>query len=259
MKKKSSTSILFCAFLFSLIFSSCSRENNDNCPTVLKLTASNLTPTVGDNLTLYAHNGQSSYNWTGPKNFAIVKNDGSDSLWFENIEINQSGWYQCSASLPGCNTLFDSIYIDVKYKQGTPPCALTNNVISGTGIPDLQASSVSKRFDGTWQSIVLYASGTFGYPTYTFIFNSYNGNTEPKDGIYNTTDVQSFNPLQDANLIYAQCQYSNIFFKTKPNQNLYVSHVNGKLKIAFCNLNFAGDNGNGVLFNSAFSGQITEN
>ena len=186
------------------------------------------------------------------------KMDGTDSLSFENVQLKQSGWYYCNAYLPGCNAVQDSIYIDVQYEQGTPSCNVTDNVVTGTGVPTLQATSVIKRFDQSWESKSLYASGSFGYPTYTFLFNSFNGNTELKDGIYITSSVQAFDPLQDENIIYAQCQYSSYFFKSQPDQKVYVSHVNGKLRIAFCDLMFSGDNGNSEMVTSSFSGQVTE-
>ena len=151
---------------------------------------------------LSTNTGECEYNWTGPLHFAVLKNDGSDTISFDNIKINQSGWYRCAASVPDCNTLFDSIYIEVKYKQGTPPCSLTNDFLEGNGVPDLHATSVLKQFDNSWNCVSVYASASFSYPTYTFLFNSYNGNTEPKDGIYVTTDVQAFEPSQDANVIY---------------------------------------------------------
>jgi len=102
----------------------------------------------------------------------------------------------------------------------------------------------------------LYASDTYEYPTYTVLFNSYNGTAEPKDGIYTTIGVQSFTPL-DADLLYLQCQYSSYTFTCEANQDVYVSHANGKLRIAFCELNFS-DN-NRAFLNSVFSGQVTEN
>ena len=106
--------LIFQLLLCILLLGSCSKKNKDSCPSVLKLTASSITPTVGDRLTLYAGNGQSIYNWVGPQNFAIVKTDGSDILEFADIKINQSGWYYCGASIPGCTTLSDSIYITLK-------------------------------------------------------------------------------------------------------------------------------------------------
>lgn len=258
MRKYKQLLLLFiCAFI-TIFFSACKKDKGSACPTNLKITANNIKPTVGDRLTLNAHLGGIIYNWVGPSNFAVYKADGSDSIVLEIIKLKQTGWYYCTASLPGCNSVTDSIYIDVQYEQGLPPCSLTNNVITGTGIPTLQATVVTKQFDPTWQSKSLYATGSFGLPTYTFLFNSYNGNTEPKDGVYITSNVQVFDPLQDKNIIYAQCQYGSYFFKSHSNQKVYVSHVNNKLRISFCNLTFGGDNGNSVMVTSVFTGQITE-
>jgi hypothetical protein len=256
--------ILF-SFISICSLTSC-HKNNPNinqdgyiCPTSLKLTANDTTPTVGDELYISTNDGQSIYNWTGPLNFVVQSQGGADYIEFDNIEINQSGWYDCGVSIPDCYSLFDSIYIDVQYRQGNPPCSLTNNSISGNSVPTLQATSVTEQFDNTWNCISLYASGTYGYPTYTVLFNSYNGTAEPKDGIYTTTNVQSFLPSQDADVIYLQCQYNNYLFQSIANQDVYVSHVNGKLRVAFCGLNFGGDSGNSVIFNATFSGEMTEN
>ncbi|TKK65397.1 hypothetical protein FC093_20010 [Ilyomonas limi] len=241
-----------------LLLVSCAKKDEGYCPATLKLTASNTKPTVGDNLTIFAHDGALIYNWSGPHNYAEQKEDGTDVIKFTNIAINQSGWYYCRVSAPGCNALSDSIYIDVQYQQGTPSCSLVDNTIDGDGLPTLQALGVTKEYSTVWNCMSMYASGSFGYPTYTFLFNSYNGQVEPKDGIYKTVNVPVFNDQQDANAIYLQCQYGGYFFKSKAGQDVYVSHVNGKLRIAFCDVDFAGDNGNGTILNAAFSGQVTE-
>lgn len=263
MFKRSLIFRLLSFILFVHLLSSCKKSdlnvNGYKCPENLKVTASSVTPTVGDDLTIYANTGKIIYYWSGPLNFAVQTGDSRDRYQFPNIKIKQSGWYVVGASLPGCFTIYDSIYIDVKYKQGTPPCSLINNAIRGNGVPTLQASSVTKSFSRTYNGKTLYAAGTFGDPTYTFLFNSYNGDVEPKDGIYITTNVPSFSPLQDENLIHVRCMYSNFFFQSYPDQNVFVSHVNGKLRISFCDLNFGGDNGNGYYFTSVFSGQVTEN
>jgi hypothetical protein len=246
-------------FIFLLVINlSCTKKGEYDCYSALEITADNITPTVGDDLTINANTGQSIYTWSGPLNYAESKADGSSGVTFNNIKINQSGWYYCASSLPGCNTLYDSIYIDVKYKQGSPACSLTDNVVEGDLVPTLHAFNVSKSFDPSWNCKMLYASGNFGYPTYRFGFNSYNGDTEPKDGIYVTHDVQAFDPFQDANVIYIQCQYSNLFFRSRANKEVYVSHINGKLRIAFCDLEFGGDDGGGNYFTGTFTGQVTE-
>lgn len=230
-----------------------------DCLPYVKITANNTTPTVGDEVVITANTGPVVYTWSGPDNFVLPnKADGTAYIRFGEIKLRQRGWYYCQASVPGCNAVRDSIFIDVKYKQGTPPCTLTNNVITGTGVPDLQNATARKSFSTSWNCVSLYASGTFGNATYTFNFNSYNGNVEPKDGIYVTTDLPTFDRFGDENMIYLMCQYSNYYFVCQPNQNVYVSHVNGKLRIAFCNLKYNGNNGNSVSVTSTFSGQVTE-
>ena len=258
--KKMLTAGLFVYFLsFSVFLNSCSKKEEQSCPTNFTVTASKLTPTVGETITLSASPEKWNYVWNGPLNFHEVQTTGANSISIDNIKINQSGWWIGSLTGTGCRVLVDSVYIDVKYRQGNPSCSLINNQVSGTGVPDLQASSVRKYYDNSWNAMSLHAGGTFGLPTYTFLFNSYNGNTEPKDGLYTTQDIQSFNQFQDADMIYGQCQYGSYFFKTQPGQTIYVSHVNGKLRVALCGVKMSGDNGNSVMVTSTFSGQLTEN
>src|SRR5690606_13692542 len=115
-----------------------------------------------------------------------------------------------------------------------------------------QASYISKTVEPTWKGIFLYANGTYGLPTYSFLFNSYNGNVEPKDGIYMTRGTRAFSPFDDANTIFGECRYANYYFQTLPDQEVYVSHVNGKLRISFCNLVYGGDDGTSTMFSSTF-------
>jgi hypothetical protein len=251
---------LFCFYVFSsfVFLYGCSKKEETTCPSAFSIKANSTTPTVGETLTLSASVEKFNYIWNGPLNFHVEQSTGASAVSIDNIKINQSGWYTGSLTGTGCGVLVDSVFVDVKYKQGNPSCALTDNKASGTGIPDLSAVSVSKAYDASWNAMSLHASGTFGYPTYTFLFNSYNGHAEPKDGLYVTTDIQAFNPFQDANVIYGQCQYSSYFFKTQADQTVYVSHAGGKLRIAFCGLKMSGDNGNSVMVTSTFSGQFTE-
>ena len=90
------------------------------------------------------------------------------------------------------------------------------------------------------------------------IFYSYNGNTEPKDGMYVTTNVPVFNQFQGCQCIVGLCQYGSYYFQTHENQTVYVTHVNGKLRVSFCDLKYSSDNGNSVMVTSTFSGQLTE-
>jgi len=70
--------------------------------------------------------------------------------------------------------------------------------------------------------------------------------------------VPVFDQFQDANVVVGLCQYGSYYFQTHANQTVYVSHVNGKLRVSFCDLKYSGDNGNSVMVTSTFSGQLTE-
>jgi hypothetical protein len=254
----------FLIILSVVLLSGCIKNSGDipdpnapsNCPTKFKITASSVTPTVGDDLVLTGNPTGYSYDWFGPGKY--INQSAPNKTTISNIKINQSGWYYGSLVNPQCNTLHDSIFIDVQYKQGTPSCTLTNNLITATGLPDLNATSVIKSFSLSENAMELSASGSFGYPDYSVLFNSYNGHNEPKDGIYVTTNVAVFDPLQDANVIFVSCLYSSIYFASQEGQNVYVSHVNGKLRVSVCGLLLDGEFG-GNSYISSVNGQITQN
>ena len=75
-----------------------------------------------------------------------------DSLTIDNIKLSQSGVYSCSKGNTDCNTsLVDTILIDVKLKQETPPCTPAANVVTCSNIPSVTFSSVTKGFGGNIQ------------------------------------------------------------------------------------------------------------
>ena len=218
----------FGLFIFLLLLISCSKNNEGNCPSYFEISANTITPTVGETLILTAFPDNNYYKWSGPLNYFNHQTSGVNTISLTNIKINQSGWYHSSLVGTGCEVLYDSIYIDVKYKQGNPACQLTDNRVIGNNVPNLQASYISKT-------------------------------VEPKDGIYMTRGTRAFSPFDDANTIFGECRYANYYFQTLPDQEVYVSHVNGKLRISFCNLVYGGDDGTSTMFSSTFSGQLTEN
>ncbi|MHA4807019.1 hypothetical protein ACX0G9_02875 [Flavitalea flava] len=230
--------------------------NSNGCFVGLRLTPKDSIPFAGDDLTIYANQINLSYEWSGPNNFSYHGYTGSNSVTIPEIKIKQSGWYYCTASVPGCNSYTDSVYIRVQFNQGTPSCNLNNNQITSTaGLPDFNAVSVTKSYSTSYSAILVSAYAGMGFPEYNFVFNSYYGNTEPKDGIYYTTDSPISDLQQDANLINMNCIYGPYYFSSYANgQKIYVSHVNGKLRIAFCSIE-AGDGG-GV--HGLFTGELTE-
>lgn len=147
------------------------------------------------------------------------------------------------------------MYIRVQFAQGTPGCSLADGQITSTaGLPNLAAPTVTKSYSLSYNAIVLDVSdGAFG-PEYDFVFNSYDGNNEPRDGIYYTTNLASFDPLQDADAINMNCTYGAYYFSSDAGQKIYVSHVSGKLRISFCSVK-ADDSGGA---NGLFTGEVTE-
>lgn len=79
----------------------------------------------------------------------------------------------------------------------------------------------------------VYGGNAFGYPSLRVLFNSYNGNVEPLDGVYLTTDQLTFDVTQEYNIVSISFIYNGAFFHCEPNQKLYVSHINDKSKYLF--------------------------
>jgi hypothetical protein len=235
-----------------VLLMSCRKSGSSGCPVGLRLTPNDSIPVVGDTLRVYANDLNMNYQWSGPGIIPYQSTDNSMSI--PDIRIFQSGWYYCTAWLGGCTTFIDSIYIRVRYAQGTPSCSLANNKIQSTaGVPDFNAALVMKSFNLSWNAIMMQASVP-GSMEYDFIFNSLNGNTEPKDGIYYTTNIPIFDSDQDANALCMTLTYGMYYFTSNSGQKVYVSHVNGKLRISFCSIK--ADDSSGA--NGLFTGELTE-
>jgi len=223
-----------------------------SCPTSLKITASDSTPVVGSDVTIRTDKTGPDYQWSGPGNFFLTANSGQDSETIHQIMIYQSGWYYCEGIQTNCSsTVADSVYLDVKYQQGTPSCSLANQQITNTGgLPDFSAATVFKSYGG-YGAIQLDADD--GVTDYLFVFNPNNFNTEPKDGVYYTTNDLLFSNGEDADAIDLTINYYPYYLTSDPGQKVFVSHVNGKLRISFCSLTAEGSGVSG-----SFSGQVTE-
>lgn len=205
----------------------------------MTLTATNLAPIVGDNVVITAlkETANEVFQWNGPK---LNLTNQTNILRIDDIKLSQSGIYYCNKGNTDCNTsIGDSIVINVQLKQETPPCTPVNNTVTSSSIPGTTFTSVTKSFTGTFGAITMYANGTFGYPPFTIVFNSYNGNTEPRDGTYTTTQGYTFNVLDEPNVISISFIYNSDFYHCHPGKKVYVSHINGKLQVTFCNLDFA--------------------
>jgi hypothetical protein len=244
------TKLLFSACCIILL-SACDKQ--PECPDSFKLETTNTAPTVGEPFTITASKESNTFfQWSGPGQFG---SNSSNTIDVSSAKYSHRGWYYCTKSNSNCNTvLHDSVFIDVKLKQETPPCTLTNNYVSCSNIPSVTLTSITEGFDPTFNGTAVYGSGSFGYPSFRILFNSYNGNTEPIDGTYNTTSTLAFDVTQEYNDVSVSFLYSNIFFHCRPDQKLYVTHVNGKIQVSFCNMIFS----SGSATTTTCSGKMTK-
>ncbi len=244
---------LLTAICLLFIFSGCKKEGT-NCSTDIQLTSTNLSPTAGESFTLTALKVSDNdlFQWSGPGNYSSAH---GNSLTVDNPGYLDRGWYYCNKSNTECGqTIYDSIFIDLKLRQGTAPCTSTNNSLSGGGIPNTSFYRVIKNYDPTFNGKALYGTASTGYPTdFRVLFNSNNGNTEPLDGIYTTTNAIIFSQTDPYVWISLSFVYGGQFFHCHPNKDVFVSHVNGKLSASFCNIPFS--NGTYII---NISGKLTE-
>ncbi len=223
-----------------LVISLSSCQKKASCSQELELGANSATPTVGQKLELTASQGVENdvYYWDGPGLHEITN---SNKITIDEIKLSQSGTYYVSRNSGECNnTLHDSIVIDVKLLQETPPCSLTNNRADCSNIPDVNFTSVYQTFNTSFNGVSLEGYGPSGYPgTFVVLFNSYNGNVEPKDGTYNTTNGSVFSILNEPNDISVSFIYASNYYHCHPNQKVYITHLNGKLRASLCNMTFS--------------------
>lgn len=224
-----------------LALSACEKKNSDSCATSITVSADNETPKVGSTATISVSRQSENdvYHWYGP---GLQDINQSDKVVLDDIKVSQRGWYYCTADNIDCNTSYtDSVYLNVQLAQEPAACSPDKNTVTGNAIPDVLFTRVTKGVDPTWKGIALEGRGEYGYPPFEVLFNSYNGDKEPEDGIYITKNIQSFSPLDQPNAISVSFIYMSMYFHSHEGQKVYVSHVNGKLKVVFCDMSFGGD------------------
>jgi len=229
----------------SLFFFSCKKQSAEEEPGTCAVLnnikiACNSPVTIGETIKFGAPEigGYRIYSWIEPNNF-------HDQYPHEEIsyaELKNEGWYYLALSVSECETKVDSVYIDVKLQQGTPACTVANNTGNYSNLADDSYSSVSKGIDPSFGELALEGSGS--YTNLTVLFHPEWRTKEPEDGIYTTINVPSFDPVDyNYNKVYISTVKQSIYWGSYPDQQVYVSHVAGKLQVRFCSLKLGGNNG----------------
>ncbi len=222
------------------LLSSCEKTSN-NCTAIRNAKAHSTSPVaVGQTLKIWTDEiDGTTYSWTGPFNFTSQYN--ADSI--TDAKAINSGWYYLHVnSLDNDCSKTDSVYVEVTLQQGTAPCTIANNNIMFSNLPDYSFTTVTKHIESTY-SLKALTSSTWGSDLAIY-FSPYWRDHEPQDGIYTTYNSPAFDPVDPIlNRVTITCINSSIYFSSWPDQQVYVSHENGKLRVQFCSLNMSGSNG----------------
>ncbi len=108
--------------------------------------------------------------------------------------------------------------------------------------------------DVDWNCKNLSAPSLGGYPDFNIYFEYYWNNKEPEDGAYDISNTITFddgNPYS----VFIASTYSSIYFQANPGK-VYVSHVNGKIQVTFCNITFSGSLG-GPTYTTSATGNLS--
>ena len=239
-----------------IIFCSC-RTRPSNCDNIWNARITSNSPvTIGQTIEFGAPEvgGDRTYDWKGPHNYE----SHYPHITIPYAELENEGWYYLrvyAVNGDHCQRE-DSVYIDVKLKQGTPPCSTTANQATFNNMSPSTYLTVKKMIDGSNGFVLKAISSSQG--DITVYFHPHWLTKEPEDGIYTTQDIPSFGQLDyNYNKVFIQIQKDNLLWATRIGSEVYVSHVNGKLEVTFCNLSMGAYNG--YSFTTSTSGSVLEN
>jgi len=240
-----------------LSFTSCSPEKISDetiCQNIQNVTLSSNSPvTIGQTIKISAPEvgGYRIYSWTGPNNYQ--SQEPGDSII--DAQLQNEGWYHLNLSNPDCTAKIDSVYVDIKLQQGAPSCTIANNTCTYNNLFDDTYSSVHQSFEPNSGYRQLAATGT---SPLNVLFHPYWKTHQPEDGIYETINVPSFGQIDNNyNKVFVTTTKSSVYFGSAELQNVFVSHVNNKLQVRFCNLVMGGSNGS-TSFTTQASATLTE-
>jgi hypothetical protein len=245
----------FVYLLFALIYLSACEKNTNNCTQINAARARSNSPiTAGQTLKIWTNEiDGTTYQWIGP--FGFTSQYASESI--SNAQMNNGGWYYLIVNSLDDNNCSkrDSVYVDVRLQQDTAPCSIAANTITYNNMADQSFSTVFKGIESTYSLKSLYAYSSNG--DVNIYFAPYWRDFEPQDGVYTTYNSPAFDPVDPVfNKVTITSITNGIYWASWPDQTVYVSHVNGKLKVSFCNLQMSGSNG--TSFTTIADGYIVE-
>lgn len=229
--------ILF-LLLFSVIFNSCRKSGttSDGClvsNTVPSIAITSNSPVV-EGWPIYVSTTATMANmfhWTGPNgwdiNYQYFSSNANEQQRL-NASFADSGLYRVELrNSDGCVEYRGSVNVKV-IPAPQPPCTLTNNT-STSSVVGVGGSTYPNIY---FQSSTFYTvqASTYG-ESLTFYFI---GNTPPKPGVYKTA---GYAPTKETE-VGCWITVSPYDFINQSGQDVYVTKVNGKTQVSFCNCTF---------------------
>lgn len=259
---KTFSRLLVCTLLCSS-FIACTSGGSGNddpevdCTAFNQLHTNPFTPvTLGDPIQLSAdHLDGVQYYWVGPNSFDVHAEDPQVTF---SAEYKHRGWYYLNMEHDGCTNRVDSIYVKVKFPQGSPSCTLVNNRTTFGGpvtLPTQNYYFMTWGADVTSNTYEVVANGTNG--DMSIYLSPYWITHDFEDGIYRTTNNPS-PEYGDYDKIFISDVNSSTYWVAQANQQVYLSHVGGKIRISFCNLVLNGVTGPAGGYTTSASGQLTQ-
>lgn len=252
--------VFFFSILCSVLSFSCTKStitNNTNtntnpiCNILDTLKCSPIDPVVkGESVYFNVGYMQGAY-YTWENRAYFTKYDRDPII--SEADFKDEGWYYLTVTHRDCkNFVYDSVYVDVKLKQGSPSCTPKNNFGDFTGVFQDQNYSNFKFAKG-FSSMEGGCDADNG--DLMIHLSSYYATKPIEDGIYYTQSSMPNESERDRISFYMVSQ--NILLYPTTNEPVYVSHVNGKVCVTFCNIEFSGYLG-ATYLSSKLSLKITE-
>lgn len=236
------------ALLLSSILFSCKKASTtDDCPAAGNVEIVTNSPVIeGWPLTLTTADDMSFlYKWEGPNGFSIDYNFHSSEAYRQGKLVTtmaDAGVYKVQRRY-GDGCVFDEGTATVQIITApNPPCTVAMNT-STSNVVGVGGSSYSNiYYYGGGGIFTLQATG--GGESITFHFN---GDTPPKPGVYKTSGYFATDEATVGMYITA----SPYDFINTSGQDVYVTKVNGKTSVTFCNCIFTNPLGSTVIKISA--------
>jgi len=198
-----------------------------------------------------------SYSWSVPGK--LNQNFFSSNIDITNcIKVNE-GMYYLTIRNKDCGVRIDSVYITVTNQGLTAQCLTVSDSIKFSAMPS-SSYSVTKSYNSPGNRLNLKGTSNQNilYPDFRIMFiNNYWNNREPEDGYYFTSNLENFVVPDNIYVVHISSIYNGIYMASADYDTVYVSHINNKLQVSFCNVNLAGTNGINT-FRSTAKGRLIE-